>query len=309
MLTIFAVPKPFEGHIGLIQRNAIKSWLRLEPKPEIILFFEERGTEEIAREFGLKHIKEVRRNEFGTPFLSDVYDMAQKTAGNRLVAYVNSDIILLQDFIESIKRIKMPDFMMTGRRWNLDIKEEINFDDSAWEEKLRALLKENGELYRPSALDYSLFPKSFNLNLPPFTVGRSGGSDNWQLYRAKCLKLPIIDATESTTVVHQNHEAPSHDFKGKKGEEKKIEMKRNVGLADKFYHAYTLRDADFILTKQGLARNKINPFLRFCLRYSAGLKTFYPFFDLPGKIVYFPVFLLVKTLFFIRNLINEFKNH
>jgi hypothetical protein len=30
-LTIFAVPKPFEGHIGMIQRNAIRSWKGLRP--------------------------------------------------------------------------------------------------------------------------------------------------------------------------------------------------------------------------------------------------------------------------------------
>ena len=27
MLTIFTIPKPFIGHIGVIQRNAIMSWL------------------------------------------------------------------------------------------------------------------------------------------------------------------------------------------------------------------------------------------------------------------------------------------
>ena len=26
MLTIFTTPKPFRGHIGIIQRNALKSW-------------------------------------------------------------------------------------------------------------------------------------------------------------------------------------------------------------------------------------------------------------------------------------------
>lgn len=29
MLTIFATPKPFQGHVGIIQRNAIGSWVRL----------------------------------------------------------------------------------------------------------------------------------------------------------------------------------------------------------------------------------------------------------------------------------------
>lgn len=52
-LTIFAVPKPFRGQIGIIQRNAIQSWTKLKLRPEIILLGNDEGTQEIAREFGL----------------------------------------------------------------------------------------------------------------------------------------------------------------------------------------------------------------------------------------------------------------
>ncbi len=31
MITIFAIPKPFKGHIDVIQRNAIQSWTKLSP--------------------------------------------------------------------------------------------------------------------------------------------------------------------------------------------------------------------------------------------------------------------------------------
>lgn len=46
MLTIFSYPKPFKGHIDVIQRNAINSWTLLNPKPEIILACDEEGTKE-----------------------------------------------------------------------------------------------------------------------------------------------------------------------------------------------------------------------------------------------------------------------
>ena len=36
-LAILAMPKPFHGHIGMIQRNAIQSWTHLSPRPEIFL--------------------------------------------------------------------------------------------------------------------------------------------------------------------------------------------------------------------------------------------------------------------------------
>ena len=52
MLTIFALPKPFRGHAGVIQRNAIQSWLRLQPACEVILLGDEPGTREVAAQVG-----------------------------------------------------------------------------------------------------------------------------------------------------------------------------------------------------------------------------------------------------------------
>ena len=43
MITIFSTPKPFRGHIGVIQRNALKSWTLLHPDVEMILFGDERA--------------------------------------------------------------------------------------------------------------------------------------------------------------------------------------------------------------------------------------------------------------------------
>lgn len=58
-LTAFAIHKPFIGHIGLIQCNAILSWQQLEPRPEIILLGDDDGTAETAQQFGLGHFPAV----------------------------------------------------------------------------------------------------------------------------------------------------------------------------------------------------------------------------------------------------------
>jgi len=50
MITFFTTPKPFRGHIGVIQRNAIESWKRIHPSAEVILFGDEEGAAEAARE-------------------------------------------------------------------------------------------------------------------------------------------------------------------------------------------------------------------------------------------------------------------
>ena len=52
MLTLFTIPKAFEGHSGVIQRNAIKSWTLLQPQCEIILMGDDEGTGEAAAEMG-----------------------------------------------------------------------------------------------------------------------------------------------------------------------------------------------------------------------------------------------------------------
>src|SRR3979411_2268445 len=122
MITLFATPKNFRGHIAMIQRNAIASWTRLTPRPEIFLFGDEQGTEEIAGELGIRHFPEVARNEFGTPLLGDLFRQAEQHASTPLLGYVNADIILTDDFIAALDRVRAlyEKFMMVGQRWDLD---------------------------------------------------------------------------------------------------------------------------------------------------------------------------------------------
>jgi len=61
MITIFTTAKPFCGHSGMIQRNALESWNRLHADAEVILFGDEEGAAEAARELGIRHVAEVER--------------------------------------------------------------------------------------------------------------------------------------------------------------------------------------------------------------------------------------------------------
>ena len=70
MLTVFAVPKPFAGHIGVIQRNAVRSWRALHPECQVILCGDEPGSAEAASELGVERLLDVDTNDFGTPLLS-----------------------------------------------------------------------------------------------------------------------------------------------------------------------------------------------------------------------------------------------
>src|SRR4030042_6729586 len=98
MITFFACPKACIGHIDIIQRNAIGSWTLLRPKPEIILMGTDKGVAEICQELGLIHIAEIDKNEYGTPLVSSIFEVAQEIAAYPIVCYINSDILLMSDF-------------------------------------------------------------------------------------------------------------------------------------------------------------------------------------------------------------------
>src|SRR5438045_1218659 len=100
MFTIFTTAKPFKDHVGIIQRNALRSWSLLQPKCEIILLGDDEGAAEAAADFGAKHIPDVQRSDQGIPLISDIFRVAQSEATYPWLCFLNADIILMQDFME-----------------------------------------------------------------------------------------------------------------------------------------------------------------------------------------------------------------
>lgn len=256
MITIFTTTKPFQGEIEIIQRNALLSWKKLKPAGEIILFDDEPGAKEVARELGIIHIPEVKKNEYGTPLINDIFEKAQKIAKNKILAYVNADIILTQDFLEAISQINLEKFLMVGRRYDIDIKERINFQNPNWEEEIKEKAKKEGILHGPAAIDYFVFPKGILKEIPFFALGRTAW-DNWLLYNAWISDIPLIDATQVIKIIHQNHKVHTPQKHGSdvwKGPEAEINQKLAGGLS----RAFTIRDASKILTSGGLKAPKLN---------------------------------------------------
>lgn len=250
MLTIFAVPKAFRGHFAIIQENAIASWARLKPKPEIILLGEEEGIQSICKKYKLIQVKKIKKNNLGTPLLSDVFEKAKEKASNSTLAYINCDIILFDNFTKALNKIKHKKYLVTGRRWNIEIKFLIKFKPS-WQKSFTKQVLKNGKLDQFGALDYFIFPKSVDFKMPPFAIGRTIW-DNWLLYRAKLLRIPIVDATEEITAVHQNHDY-SHAG-GLSAVWQGEERERNLKLAAGKKRKFNLTNSDLIITKNGLEK-------------------------------------------------------
>jgi hypothetical protein len=272
MLTIFTTPKPFKGHISIIQKNAITSWTRLKPRCEVILIGDDEGVGETASEIGVQHISRVEKSEFETPLLSSVFDSAAKAAKNDILVYVNSDIILLNDFVCAVKRAhtRRP-FLMTGRRWDLNVDEPLDFSGKDWDYKLRTRAKKEGKLRHVEYTDYFAALRNFWFGMPPFIVGRPAW-DNFMIFRARKRHYSVIDATYATTVIHQNHDyhhvpkARGKSWEGPEGD-------HNRRLAGKREHLFTLLDATHIM-----GQNRIFPPLkpRYIRRRLETLPVFYP---------------------------------
>ncbi len=210
MISIFAIPKEFTGHIGIIQKNAIESWRRMVPAPEIVLLGDEGGVREYAGETGAAWCPEIRKNKFGTPLISSIFRQGQRYAHFPVVCYVNADIIFLPGFPNIVdcaaRWAKDNPFLLVGRRHNLDMPHLIDFDNPQWHRILEKKCAGEGMLDRASAIDYFVFPGGMFTDIPPFAVGRVAW-DNWILHNTRSRGIPIIDATECATVFHQNHAA------------------------------------------------------------------------------------------------------
>lgn len=156
VLSIFSASKPSEGRTAAIQRNAITSWALLRPRPEIIVFGDESGTSEVCADLGLRHVPELADNEFGSKLVSDLFGQAQRLARGDVVCYVNSDIVLMNDFMDALWRIvawhRKP-FLAIGTRWNVGVRDSIDFS-SDWEDSLRRAVEAEGEPGGP--LDHGL---------------------------------------------------------------------------------------------------------------------------------------------------------
>ena len=253
MFTLFTIPKASKGHVGVIQRNAIKSWTRLQPPPEIILFGDDEGTAELAWELRLQHVPDVATNEFGTPLLNDLFHKAEAAARFPRLGYVNTDIILLSDFARAVDLVQteFPKSLLVSKRINLNVQGPLEFN-VGWQEKLKLRTNATGVDEHYSSIDAFVFPKGMYPLIPDFAIGRLW-FDHWLIKAVRMQKLPVIDASLISPLLHQ-----THDYNHVPGGADQIwrgkEAERNFQLYGGIKHAFTLLDVTHELTSAGSIR-------------------------------------------------------
>jgi hypothetical protein len=256
MLTLFTTAKPFKGHNGIIQRNALKSWKLLDPDAEVIVFGDDEGAAEVCSELGLRHEPEVARTEFGSIRLDDMFSKAQALAKYDVVCYANCDIILMGDFRRAISQTKArySRFLVVGRRWDTDIAEPIDFSIPNWQEETRRRALAARRQRDPWWIDYFAFSRGlYAAEMPPFAIGRTCW-DNWLAWKGSELGC-LVDASASVVAVHQNHDYGHHP-QGAAGVWDGQEARRNFALAGGWGHLRTIAEATLILKDGEFKKNR-----------------------------------------------------
>jgi len=206
MITLFSTPKDFIGIFKTIQTNALRSWRHLSPDIQIIIMGDSQGSCEMAEEIGAEFIPNIRCSKEGTPLLNDLFRQAKKKARFSIMTFINADIILPVNFLNAVniatKRFNQ--FLLIGHRWDMDVNTVIDFRDSQAPNHFWESAANKSQKHPCTGIDYFVYNKMLWGEIPDFTVGRPG-YDNWLIWKARRSLIPVVDASESVKVIHQNH--------------------------------------------------------------------------------------------------------
>jgi hypothetical protein len=225
VLTLFSVPKPFEGELDALQRRSVESWRSLDV--QVLLLGD---VAEAARELGVEHVRGVELTAHGTPRLDSAFALADAAAHFPLRCFVNADVILGRDLLEAVRAVSAESerFLVVGQT------------------------EEDGKRRGAAAMDWFVFTPGLFGDVPPFAIGRAG-FDNWLVWKARQVGI-VVDATHDVRALHQPH-SYTHVEGGMQEAYYGKEAAQNIDLAGGKSHLYTLHDASHVLRGGKLRRN------------------------------------------------------
>ncbi len=214
MITLFSTPKDFKEEFSTIQKNAFSNWRSLSDKMEILIMGSSEGAEEAAKSIGAKFLGKIPTTSRNTPTIPGLFETAEKYSKNQMLCYLNSDILLPQNFLQVIKVLNRleKNFLAIGHRWDLDVDKIIDFNNQSELREFWFFANQNSIQHACTGIDYFIFKKRTFKKLPQLVIGRIGW-DNWLLWKARRMMIPVIDITYDLQVMHQNH---SYKFKNYK---------------------------------------------------------------------------------------------
>jgi len=205
-MIIFSSPKPFNEVTTPVQLSAIRSWTLACPGARVFLFGDLQVVRPICEREGWLYAGSLPVTERGGEILSAMFSGMTRKYPNEMLLYLNSDILLEHTFSRSLAGLEQVPgpWLASCRRWCLP----------AWEEgakqgpellKFLGSVEARGHFGPASALDLFLFRGLDLVSMPPFRIGHAGW-DNWMIYHACMLGIPVIDLSLTTRACHCRHD-------------------------------------------------------------------------------------------------------
>lgn len=212
----------------------------MEPRPNILLFGDEEGTSNIAKDFGAVHFPFIERSEEFSPmpFVNKLFDKATTLSNSSILMYTNADILFAKEELNKLllsAKKQFENFLVVARRMDIEVSDSIE-KSSNWENTLFSKYEQKRASWEPNsndnrwAIDFFAYTRNFwnEIEIPPFLLGVPA-FDNWLLHEPNRRGMKVIDATKTLRVIHQFHEY-TH------GSERKRKMKQyNEQLAGKWF--------------------------------------------------------------------------
>jgi hypothetical protein len=206
MLTIYSTLKNFTNeHTRIVQTNAVKSWLKLEPTPEVFIMGGDESVKSFCEELNITHV-DVKQSEYGVPYLNDMMYKIEDLASNDFLLLVSGDIILFQETIAAlnIAKNRLANFCLCSIKQESSVDSLIEFK-AGWEIEIK---KSAIHYSLPTSGDFFLYPKKYFLNsipgIPDFIIGRSS-CDSWLIKKAFEADV-LVNATDFIPLIHQRHD-------------------------------------------------------------------------------------------------------
>lgn len=225
---IFVTPEGFVDQAAARQRRAIVSWLRLVPRPRVVLVGAGVGYDAIASEYGLEINSGLDMNLVQMPLAGSLIDVAMQSVPDAEVSViVNSDVMLTQSFVHGLVKVnnQFDAWFLTGARTDLNSLpskfEPTNpkFSDAEFCEYAANI----GVLHTAGGNDYFAWNNKklpsgqpvplTSGKIPPFIRGKSK-FDNWIVHEAiEGRHRDVVDGSDGVMVVHINHNYQTADKK------------------------------------------------------------------------------------------------
>ncbi len=219
LLTLFTTFKPGSEWIN-IQSNTIWNWAQFYPDVQPVLYVNPNLDPLLiqrAKDIGWEVYLVPRANEYGMPFIHDLFAVTDKMADSHFIGYANGDILFNKSLTSTLKSVlysvtQSSLTMVVGKRADIKINASSQVPFYSIQDVTNAGNSSKlDNLHKQNITDFILLSNHDNGIMYQFpwdrisqnlVVGRPG-YDNYLVAKAIEHSIKVIDATNTVLPLHQ----------------------------------------------------------------------------------------------------------